>query len=137
MKNMKEMRCPYCGRFVKLRKGSELFGPNARIKKVYVCSNYPVCDAYVSADSKGKPMGTLANKGLRELRVQAHKSFDRLWRSGYMTREWAYKWLSVRLGINERHCHIGQFGEERCEETIELCNSVWEKYAKGKGISIC
>ena len=130
------MRCPYCGSLVQLRKGSELFGPNAKVAKVYVCSNYPACDAYVSADSKGKPMGTLANKGLRELRVQAHKSFDRLWRSGYMTREWAYKWLSVRMEINEKQCHIGQFDDNRCEKTIKLCNSAWEKYTK-KGVGIC
>lgn len=137
MKETKEMRCPYCDNLVHLRKGSEMFGPNARIKKVFVCSNYPACDAYVSADSKGKPMGTLANKKLRELRVRAHKSFDRLWRSGYMTREYAYKWLAVRLRINENQCHIGQFGEGRCEQTIKLCNEIWKKYAADKEGSKC
>lgn len=137
MKETKEMKCPYCGNLVQLRKGSEMFGSNARIKKVYVCSHYPACDAYVSADETGKPMGTLANRKLRKLRVQAHKSFDRLWHSGYMTREWAYKWLSVRLEIQEKQCHIGQFGEERCEQTIKLCNELWNKHTAEKEEITC
>lgn len=61
-KNHKQMRCLYCGATVMLRDASFVYGKNALEKKVYVCSNYPSCDAYVGVlpNSNG-PKGTLAN----------------------------------------------------------------------------
>lgn len=134
IKETKELRCPYCGSHAPLRKGSDLFGPNAKTAKVYVCENYPACDAYVTADIKGRPLGTLANKKLREMRVQAHRSFDRLWRSGYMTREWAYRWLGIRLEISSERCHIGKFSEKRCQQTVQICDEAWKKREEEKKI---
>lgn len=134
MKDTRELVCPYCGSSVTMRKGSELVGSNAKVGKVYVCSNYPVCDAYVSADAKGRPMGTLANKRLRSLRIQAHSAFDRLWQSGCMTCEWAYKWLSVRLHISLEQCHIGKFSVKRCQETIKICEEAWVKREEARDV---
>ena len=134
MKETKTMRCPYCGGTVELRRGSELFGANAKTAKVYVCSNYPICDAYVSAGFDGKPMGTLANKRLRELRVKAHREFDQLWKSGLMTRKWAYKWLSVRLNLSTKQCHIAKFDEKRCERVIKLCQEAKKKREEERAV---
>lgn len=50
-------------------------------------------------DSKGNAKGTPANVFLRRARMDAHKEFDALWKSGFMKREEAYAWLGERLGI--------------------------------------
>ena len=82
----------------------------------------PACDAYVSAHRASHlPMGTLANRPLRQKRRQAHIALNRLWEQGLMTRKEAYRWLQVQLGLPESEAHIGRFSEFRCEQVIALC----------------
>lgn len=48
----------------------------------------PACDAYVSAHRNSHlPMGTLADKSLRQKRRQAHIALNWLWEQGLMTRK--------------------------------------------------
>ena len=47
MKQKKSIRCPYCGGTAILRDASFVYGEKSYGGKVYVCSNYPKCDAYV------------------------------------------------------------------------------------------
>lgn len=47
MKQKKSIRCPYCGGTAILRDASFVYGEKSYGGKVYVCSNYPRCDAYV------------------------------------------------------------------------------------------
>ena len=74
--------CPYCHALAQLRPASSIYGIHTkdRAAKLYVCSRYPACDAYVQAHkATGLPMGTLADKSLRQKRMQAHRTFNQLW----------------------------------------------------------
>ena len=95
------MRCPYCGGSVKLVSASVVYHSNKYgNSKVWVCENYPKCDAYVGCHPGTEiPLGRLANAKLRALKVEAHKQFDPIWKSGLMTRREAYKWLADMLHI--------------------------------------
>ncbi len=126
MKNKKSKRvyCPYCGAQAKLRPASVVYKENTLHDGfLFVCDRYPRCDAYVSAhrDTK-RPMGTLANSELRNKRIRAHKAFDRLWKSGLMTKWQAYKWLQATFGLSEDEAHIGMFNDSMCERVIAECS---------------
>lgn len=54
-------------------------------------------------DVQGNPKGTPANAFLRRARMEAHRYFDALWKSGFMKREEAYAWLSAQLRRDEVH----------------------------------
>ena len=47
MKQKKTIRCPYCGSTAILRDASFVYGDRSYGGKVYVCSHYPACNAYV------------------------------------------------------------------------------------------
>lgn len=120
------IKCPYCGSRALLRPASVVYGPKADdpAAPYYVCARYPVCNSYVAAHKKTElPMGTLADGTLRRKRIEAHRSFDRLWISGLMTKKQAYRWLQAKLDLPEQEAHIGKFSLFRCEEVIRLCSS--------------
>lgn len=118
------IRCPYCGSKAFLRP-ARLVRPSADPEdKVYVCARYPVCDAYVAAHRDSHlPMGTLADRSLRQKRREAHLALNQLWEQGYMSRKEAYRWLQVQLGLPEAEAHIAHFSEYRCEQVIRLCGA--------------
>lgn len=119
------MKCPYCGGGVKLVPSSVVYPHYKGNKKVWVCENYPKCDAYVGCHPNTEiPLGRLADKRLRTLKSEAHKQFDPLWKSGYMTRDKAYKWLAKELNLTSRECHIGKFDNHMCNKVIEICRKV-------------
>ena len=60
---------------------------------------------------------------LRRKRIQAHATFDRLWKDGLMSKRQAYLWLQAKLGLPEAEAHIGKFSTFRCEQVIQLCGS--------------
>lgn len=45
--NPSAMRCQYCGGTVVLRSADGIYHENHSHTMLYVCSNYPRCDAYV------------------------------------------------------------------------------------------
>ena len=67
-----------------------------------------------------KALGRIADKYLRELKRQAHESFDRIWNEGYIKRNEAYRLLSEALGLPVEQTHIGMFDEDLCRRTISL-----------------
>ncbi len=69
------------------------------------------------------PMGTLADRPLRQKRRQAHIALSQLWERGLMTRKEAYRWLQVQLSLPESEAHIGHFSAYRCDQVISLCSS--------------
>lgn len=116
------IKCPYCGSQALLRPAAVVHKHAAPSEKVYICARYPTCDAYVSAHRESLlPMGTLADKSLRQKRRQAHIALSRLWEQGLMTRKEAYRWLQVQLGLPESEAHIGHFSAYRCEQVMNLC----------------
>ena len=110
-----QVRCPNCGAVAVMRPASEIYHDESRTDQLYVCSRYPACDSYVKAHPGTKtPMGPLANGDQRHLRILAHRSFDRLWQTGLMTRRGAYRWMADFFNIDRNEAHIGYFGEYRC-----------------------
>ena len=77
-------------------------------------------------------MGTLANKDLRHKRIQAHRKFNCLWEEGFMTKQNAYIWLCMKLGIPESDAHIANFSEYRCDQVISFCTDFLENQRKVK-----
>ena len=110
--------CDYCGAQAKLVTGREMYPyrPDLFKKRLYECKP---CDAYVGThENSGKPLGRLANKKLRGLKMQVHAKFDPIWKSGKMTRKKAYRWLSDGLCIKQSECHVGMFDEDTCEKAL-------------------
>ena len=113
-------RCPYCGGHSVLKSAEGIYKNNSRDTMLYVCKNYPVCDSYVRVHPGSKiPMGTMANGELRRLRHEAHKYFNQLYESGYMTKDDAYRWLAAILYAPQNQAHIGLLGEYYCRVVIE------------------
>lgn len=121
------IHCPYCGAKATLHPSRYVYGDTAKTNGfVYVCDRYPRCDAYVSAHRKSRqPMGTLADRDLRNKRIQAHKAFDRMWKSGHMKKWQAYKWMQGVLDLDERQAHIAMFSEYMCDQLISVCNRAY------------
>lgn len=109
--------CPYCGRPTRLVDSSVVYGRSYGCK-CYYCEP---CQAWVGCH-KGtdKALGRIADKYLRELKRQAHESFDRIWNEGYTKRNEAYRLLSEALGLPVEQTHIGMFDEDLCRRTISL-----------------
>lgn len=128
MKKRKQVRCPYCGAKATLRPSSAVYGDAAKTDGyLYVCDRYPKCDSYVGAHKKTKlPMGTLANGDLRNKRIQAHKAFDWMWKSGLMTKWQAYKWMQGKLDLSDEQAHIAMFSEYMCDRLIAECNKAYK-----------
>ncbi len=135
-KNTGPPRCPYCGGTTVLRGTEEIYLESREPGKLYVCKNYPRCDAYVRVQ-KGtlKPLGTMADGKLRALRRDAHKEFDKLHKFGYMTRDEAYLWLASQLLIPRNEAHIAMMGEYNCRRVIEVCQK--ELVARSKALNAC
>ena len=119
--------CPYCGSTVSLRSADGIYKENAAGAKLYVCSRYPDCDAYVRAvPGTNTPIGSMANGSLRALRSEAHKHFDLLFQTGLMTRNEAYIWLAAKLQAPLSKAHIGHLGEYYCRQVIEESKKMLE-----------
>lgn len=116
---MSNVICPYCGSTANVTSDSSVYGRHYGY--IYLCSNYPRCDAYVGIH-KGtwEPKGTMANAELRKWRLKAHTAFDPLWTSGCVKRKKAYKWLADRLKIPVDECHIGMFDIEMCKKVVQI-----------------
>lgn len=127
------MRCPVCGSSVVLRSADGIYHTNPNNTKLYVCSRYPECDTYVRTHpGTNIPVGTLANRNLRKLRAEAHKSFDRLYRCGYMTKEDAYHWLASVVDAPLSHAHIGHLGDYYCKRVIQESNLLYKQLSSQK-----
>ena len=124
-------RCPYCGAISYLRSAEGIYIDNSKNAMLYVCKNYPACDAYVRVHPGTTiPMGTLANRKVRALRAEAHKYFNKIYLRGIMSREDAYEWLSAMLGIPIGNTHIGQMGEYYCQKVIDESKRLLAAHAK-------
>ncbi|WP_075588182.1 zinc-finger-containing protein [Rhodoferax antarcticus] len=64
---MNELKCPYCFSDIEYFPAERVY-KRAGYGFLFVCKGYPACDSYVSASDDAKPMGTLANRYLREQR---------------------------------------------------------------------
>lgn len=129
--------CPYCGGPAKLLGSSESLYHGQNYGPVWICSD--TCDARVGADRQTlQPLGRLANKELRALKIKTHALFDPLWRhleAAYpeltvfpkwihsQARARAYAWLADQIGIAPDDCHIAMFDDYRCRAAIHFIES--------------
>ncbi len=127
--SMSEMRCPYCGSPVVFRSADGIYYDNSKGVMLYVCSQYPQCDAYVRVHAKTNiPVGSLANHELRTLRRTAHQYFDQLHQSGYMSKQDAYQWLADLICAPLSEAHIGYLGVYYCKQVIQESRRMLDRY---------
>lgn len=122
--------CPYCGSKVKYRDSKVIYRSKS-YGMVYVCSKYPKCDAYVGVHSGYNiPLGTMANRELRELRKKCHRIFDRIWKEGVMTRGETYHWLARAMKRRRKDTHFAWFNLKECLTAVKIV----EHSLKAKGM---
>jgi hypothetical protein len=109
------LNCPFCGKEAEWTENKAIYGRNyGKSYMCYLCRPY---GAYVGCHQNTRnPLGTMANKELREWRVKAHAVIDPLWKSGKMKRKEVYKLIQEKLG---RWIHIGESTIEDCKEVIK------------------
>jgi len=119
------MKCPYCNKPTILRPSSFVYGKNAPdYGWFWLCVRYPRCDAYVGCHpGTQRPLGTLANKALRTLRINAHNLFDQLWKKGKLDRKQCYLLLQDATNLPPRDAHISRLNNEQCKKVIKLMRS--------------
>ncbi len=113
--------CPYCKGQVKLVENSviysgKLFGdwPYA-----YLCKP---CRAYVGLHPHTDiPLGTLADKELRDSRKLAKSLFQETMHRLGWNRPAMYEWLAEKMGIPVGECHFGWFDNESC---LKACRTI-------------
>lgn len=122
LKSFCPVTCPYCRSPAACVSSAAIYAGQSGYGMVWLCGNYPACDAYVGCHAEDlRPLGTMADRELRNARMDAHAAFDPLWKDGRMTREGAYDWLAWSLGIERDQCHIALFGLLECRQVVELC----------------
>lgn len=113
--------CNCCnGTRVHLVENSEIYGGRSfgDWPYAYLCRN---CFASVGLHpGTDLPLGTLADKPLREARKTCKAPFEQIWRD-YMTRKQAYAWLADQLGIPGEQCHFGLFDIALCHQARKAC----------------
>lgn len=116
--------CDYCGRPAELVTG-EIIYPHRRDlyrKRFWLCRP---CKAYVGCHPRtDRPLGRLADEELRRAKMDAHRAFDPLWKSGRLSRSDAYRRLAEDLGIPIGNCHIGMFDVETCRAVIKAAKRI-------------
>ncbi|MFR5631453.1 MAG: zinc-finger-containing protein [Monoglobales bacterium] len=128
--------CPYCGRRSVLRPAEYVYGEDTidRGSMLFVCSGYPSCKAYVGVhEGTRKPKGILADSELRNKRIRAHRALDAVVKTGRMSKDGVYIWLSSRLNIPYKQTHIGYFSDYLCDQTIKECEGVLANWRTGSG----
>lgn len=112
--------CPFCKSSVSLVDSAKVYGRSYGF--IYLCDRFPLCDARVSCQpNSNKPLGTLADRELRQWRSLAHRHFDPLWKSGiFKSRNAAYKWLARAMGLPRAKTHVAMFDKKQCQRAIAV-----------------
>lgn len=93
---------------------------------VYICSDQ-VCKGNHKANLDGSPTGIPANVETAKSRLHAHRVFDRLWKSGKVSRSQAYIILKRIMGFTIQEAHIGRFTIDQCNFLIKNLNELGDK----------
>lgn len=115
------LQCDVCGApNVQLVSNEILYGkPQGVWPLIYYCAS---CMSAVSCHpGTDKPMGFMADHNTRQMRRQAHKCFDKLWKTGLVTRSQAYSELGQHMLLNADRCHISMFDSEQCASVVAFC----------------
>lgn len=121
-------RCPACGQPGKLVAGNEIYPGNANMayKNFYACFD---CDTRVGCHDGGRrrrPLGTMAGKELRKLRVELHRAMDHRWEKydRWIDRKRArsalYWRMSCYFGMKPGEFHVSWLNKIECEQATDL-----------------
>lgn len=115
------INCTICGHPAAFVNNQVIYGkPYGEWPHAWLCGN-SYCGAYVGCQpGTDQPKGTFADKPTRQARKDAHAAFDPLFDSGEMSREDAYAWLAVQMGLSIEQCHISMFDIAQCNHAIGL-----------------
>lgn len=75
------------------------------------------------------PLGFMADKATRALRIRFHKAFDPIWKQGLVQRQDAYHWLANNINVQPEECHAGTLSNDKLLEAIKFC----ERYLEENG----
>lgn len=115
--------CGFCGKAAVMVSSLDFYGRDYKTN-IWKCDD---CKAYVGTHGNtSKPLGTLANKELRELRKKCHALIDPYWKKGKYSRTDVYKRMSKALNIPMKETHIGMFDEEKCLKLISFFKGTTE-----------
>lgn len=114
--------CPYCNGLVSLVSNEAIYGRQyGKWPYAYLCRP---CDAQVGLHpATDLPLGTLANRELREARKRSKSAFIVLMNLREWDRNQAYAWLSGRMGLPKAETHFGMFDLERARMAESVCVS--------------
>lgn len=71
---------------------------------------------------KGKP---LVSRETHAARIKAHDVFDRLWKSGQVSRGECYRRLQIQMGLSSGDCHIALMTAEQAMRVVEIVAAGW------------
>ncbi len=112
--------CNYCGSLTSLVDSKIIYG-SSKGTKIYLCNNYPSCDAYVGVHTGDNwPLGTLANKELKAWRNKTHATLDAIWKNKKVTRTEAYMFLQEKMSLTNNDTHIAKFNIKQCKQAIYI-----------------
>lgn len=117
--------CPYCKSTTEVVSETDVYGREYKGRKMIRCRNYLKCDSYVGTHDDGSTLGRLANKELRQAKIKAHSSFDRLWKEKLIGRTKLYEDLADYLGLPDKYTHIGMFNKTTCLKVVEYCDKIY------------
>lgn len=121
-------RCPKCGNESILVSGYDIYPHRIDLQelKFYRCEEHK--DLYVGCHKgTAKPLGVLADKEHRKLKMRCHAIFDPIWRSGKKSRKSIYNKLASQMGKKQEEAHFGMFSKEELRKAYSLIRSWSEK----------
>ena len=130
--------CNVCGSSkVRYTTNDEVYGKIYGNGGCYLCDD---CKSYVGVHNTKtkKPLGRLATKELRDLKMKCHSKFDPLWKKYNFKRQDCYGYLAYKLDLNFRETHFGWFDKEYLEKALEVLNNtsfndIWDYIKNHKG----
>lgn len=82
-------------------------------KNFWMC---PDCSNFVGTNNRGegrKPLGVIANKEMKKIRMQIHAMLDPIWQSNRAKRADLYKKISEKLGYEYHTAELKSFCEAK------------------------
>lgn len=111
-----EVICPRCGKPAPWVENKEVYGRN--YGRSYMCYYCKDCDTYVGCHNNTRqPLGTMANKELRELRKKVHAKIDPMWNGDKFVRGKLYAFITNQLGYQY---HTGESNVETCNKILKM-----------------
>lgn len=133
--------CTICHKPAALVNGDVINGADHKDRPYWFCAG---CDAWVGVhpNSNYRPTGLFANLELRIARKKAHNALgiviEFIQKRDGITPEHArgraYLWLSNKMMVARKNCHINQFTPALCDQATMFCGQFFHE-TKTEGAS--